>query len=63
MGSISSINRGIKYLLCAIDAFTKYASIKLLMDKKAKTVLSGFVGIVNECKHNSYQINHRLIER
>ena len=25
MGSLSSKNRGVKYLLCVIDAFTKYA--------------------------------------
>ena len=34
MGSLSSKNRNIKYLLCVIDAFTKYAWIKSLKVKK-----------------------------
>ena len=44
---LSSFNRGIRYLLCVVDVFTKYASIKPLKDEKSKTVLNGFVGIVN----------------
>ena len=39
MGSLSSFNRGVKYLLCVIDVFTKNGLIKPLQDKKAKTVL------------------------
>ena len=41
MGSLSSKNRGVKYSLCAINAFTKYAWVKPLNNKKAKTVLHG----------------------
>ena len=41
---------GVKYLLCVIDVFTKYAWIKTLKDKKAKTVLHGFTNIVNISK-------------
>ena len=33
-----------------IDGFTKYVSVKPLTDKKVKTVLNGFIGIVNESK-------------
>ena len=47
MGSLSSKNQGVKYLLCGIDVFTKYAWVKPLTDEKAKTVLNGFIGIVN----------------
>ena len=39
-----------KFLLCVIDVFTKYAWVKPLKDKKAKTVLHGFTEIVNESK-------------
>ena len=39
MGSLSSKNENVKYLLCAIDFFTKYAGVKNLKDKKGKTVL------------------------
>ena len=34
MGSLSSKNRNVKYLLCVIDVFTKYAWVKRLKDKK-----------------------------
>ena len=34
-----------------IDAFTKYILIKVFTDKKAKTVLCGFIEIVNKSKH------------
>ena len=50
MGSSSSKYRGVKYLLCAKDVLIKYTWVKPLKDKKAKTVLHGFVGIVNKCK-------------
>ena len=50
MVSLSSKNQIVKYLLCAINAFTKYAWVKPLKDKKAKIVFNGFTGIVNECK-------------
>ena len=48
MGSLSSKNRGVKYLLCAIYVFINYARAKPLMDKKGKTVPTGFIEIVNE---------------
>ena len=50
MGSLSYYNRGIKYLLCVIDIFTKYAWVKALKGKKAKTILHGFIEIVKESK-------------
>ena len=42
MGSLYSFNSGVKYLLCVIDVFMKYAWVKPLKDKKAKTVLHVF---------------------
>ena len=39
MEFLSSFNRGIKYLLCGIDVFTKYAWVRPLKYKKGKTVL------------------------
>ena len=50
MGSLSSLNWCVKYLLCVIDVFTKYAWVKPLKDKKSKTVLHGFVEKVKESK-------------
>ena len=40
MESFSSKNKNVKYLLCVIDVFTKYAWVKPLKDKKDETVLS-----------------------
>ena len=34
MGSLSSKNKNVQYLLCVIDVFTKYAWVKPLKDKK-----------------------------
>ena len=34
MRSLSSKNKNVKYLLCMIDVFTKYAWLKPLKDKK-----------------------------
>ena len=39
MGSLCSKNRNVKYLLCAIDVFTKYTWVKPLKDKKVKQFL------------------------
>ena len=54
MGSLSSKNRNVKYLLCVIDVFTNYAWVKPVKDKKGKTVLNAFIEILNEsdCKSN-----------
>ena len=49
--SLSSFDRNLKYLLCVIDVFTKYSWVKPLKDKKAKTVLRGFIEIVDEFKN------------
>ena len=50
MESLSSCIPGVKYLLCVTDVFTKYAWVKSLKDKKAKTVFQGFIEIVNKFK-------------
>ena len=39
MGSLSSKNENVKYSLCVIDVFTKYAWVKPLKEKNGKTVL------------------------
>ena len=44
--SFSTKNKSVKYLLCIIDVFTKYAWFKPLKDK---TVLNAFIEIVNKC--------------
>ena len=56
MGSLSSKNRNVKYLLCVIDVFTKYITIKPLKDTKGKIVLNVFIEIVNESNRKSNKL-------
>ena len=46
----------ITYILCVIDAFTKYAWIKPLKYKKAKTALDGFMETANESKRKTNKL-------
>ena len=39
MESLSSKNKNVKYLLCVIDAFTKYACVNLEKIRKVKQFL------------------------
>ena len=48
MESLSSKNKNVKYLLCVIDVFTKYAWVKPLQDKNDKAALNAFMEIANE---------------
>ena len=48
MESFFSNNKNVKYLLCVIDIFNKYACVKPLKDEKGKANLNAFVEIVNE---------------
>ena len=48
MELLSSKNKNVKYFLCVIDVFTKYAWVKPLKHKKGKTILNAFIEIVNE---------------
>ena len=59
MESLSSKNENVKYLLYAIDYFTKYAWVKTLKDKNGKPVLNVFIDILNEPnrKPNTLQVD------
>ena len=48
MQSLSRYNKGIKYLLCAIDLFSKYAWVILLKDKKGISIFNGFQKIISK---------------
>ena len=50
MKSLSSFNHVVKCLLCVIDVFNKYVWVKLLNNKRAKTVLNDFIETVNKSK-------------
>ena len=42
MQSLSKYNKGIKYLLCAIDLFSKYAWVVPLKDKRGTSIVNVF---------------------
>ena len=42
MQSLSKHNKGMKYLLCVIDLFSKYAMVIPLKDKKGTSIVNGF---------------------
>ena len=42
MQSLSKYNKGVKYLLCAIDLFSKYAWIVPIKDKKGISIVNAF---------------------
>ena len=48
MQSLSKKNKGIKYLLCAIDLFSKYAFVVPLKDKKGISIVNAFNKIIKQ---------------
>ena len=48
MQSLSKYNKGIKYLLCAIDLFSKYVWVVPLKDKKGASIVSAFQKTISE---------------
>ena len=46
--SLENTNDGVKYLLVVIDSFTRYACVRPLKNKTAKTVLTAFKDIVSK---------------
>ena len=42
MQLISKYNKGIRYLLCVIDLFSRYASVIPLKNKKREGIVEGF---------------------
>ena len=48
MQSISKYNKGIRYLLCAIDVFSKYAWVVPLKDKNSITIADACQIILND---------------
>ena len=56
MQLISKYNRGISYLLCAIDLFSKYALVVPLKDKKCLTITNAFQSILDKSKRKPNKI-------
>ena len=50
MQSLSRKNKGIKYLLCAIDLYSKYAFVTPLKDKKGISIANALDKIIKQSK-------------
>ena len=48
MQSLNQYNKGIKYLLCAIDIFSKYAWVVPFKDKRGISIVNAFQKIISE---------------
>ena len=53
---ISKYNKGIRYLLCAINRFSKYAWVVTLKDKKEFTIVNAFQSILDSSKRKPNKI-------
>ena len=56
MQLISKFDKGIRFLLCAFDIFSKYAWVIPLKDKKVVTIFNAFKIILNDSKRKPIKI-------
>ena len=56
MQLISQFNKGIRFLLCVIDTFSKYAWVIPLKYKKVVTIINAFQSILNDSKRKPNKI-------
>ena len=56
MQLLSKFNKGIKYLLCVIGLFSKYAFVIPLKDKKGINIVNAFQSILNKLKRKPNKI-------
>ena len=56
MQLLSKFNKGIKYLLCVNDLFSKYAFVVPLKDKKGISIANAFQSILNKSKRKPNKI-------
>ena len=56
MQLLSRKNKGIKYLLCAIDLYSKYAFVIPLKDKKGISIVNAFNKIIKQSNRKPYEI-------
>ena len=57
MQSLSKYNKGIKYLLCSIDLFSKYAWDVPLKDKEGISIVNAFQKIISKRKANKIWVD------
>ena len=54
---MSKYNKGIKYLLYAIDLFSKYAWVVPIKDKKGTSIVNAFKKIISKSKPNKIWVD------
>ena len=57
MQLLIKFNKGIKYLLCVIDLFSKYAFVVPLKDKKGISIVNAFKSILSKSKRKPNKIS------
>ena len=59
MTLINKFNKGIKYLLCVIDLFSRYSWVIPLKNKKGESIVEGFKKIISSGrKPNKIWLDH-----
>ena len=53
MQSLSKYNKGINYLLCPVDLFSKYAWVVPIKDKKGINIVNAFKEIISKEKNRN----------
>ena len=56
MQLISKFNKGFRFLLCAIDVFSKYARVVPLKYKKGVSIVNAFESILDDSKRKPNKI-------
>ena len=56
MQSLSRKNKGIRYLLCVIDLYSKYAFVVPLKDKKGISIVHAFNKIIKQSERKPNKI-------
>ena len=62
MKLLSKFNKGICFLLCVIDIYSKYAWVIPLKDKKFITITNAFQKILNESNRNALYSRYGYIK-
>ena len=60
MQLLSKYNKGIRYLLCVIDLFSRYSWIIPLKNKKGESIVEGFKKVLDDSnrKPNKIWVDH-----
>ena len=56
MRLISKFNKGVRFSLCVIDIFSKYAWVVPLKDKKGVSIVAAFQSILKQSNKKPYKI-------